>query len=335
MRRRLADMSNTLDILDAEGPINQIAGQAGAGPAVLRTILQGLNLNREADRQRLDAEIQRLFFLNQRGGIGRSLEGMDPEDFQNILLNWERLLDEQRENERREAEAREQDRQRTAAEAERAREEARREAERRAEEHRRFLQELERQRLDAIRAAEQAQVDRRLAEEEAAELRDLQRRAGVLGGDPASAMERVMKLMAEAQRLASGPLGEDSPLARDARRRADEALREAIRLIEAGERTVDDILDPGFTVQRTVTEVSANRLHSELQLQTHEQRQQTALLRSINAALQSGLAVAITGGPGGSVVQSLPADWAARLDQDLAARYQDQAVLSGNATLPS
>ena len=100
---------------------------------------------------------------------------------------------------------REEDRKRAIEEAKREREERKREAEQR-----------ERDRLDAIRTAEQGKVDARLDREAAAERRALEKRAERLGGRPEQLMEAAMKAFAKAQRLERGPLGEDSPLARDA-----------------------------------------------------------------------------------------------------------------------
>lgn len=123
--------------------------------------------------------------------------------------------------------------------------------------------------------SEEAQVAARAESERRSRINTL-----LASGGPGDLVKRLKDLEAEFEDLVKrSPLGEDSPLARDSKRRADDAARDLERAIDDAksetERQAKEALraqgkdiTPGFTVQRTLTESSAGRIVGELTSQT-------------------------------------------------------------------
>jgi hypothetical protein len=189
----------------------------------------------------------------------------------------------------------------------------------------------ERDRLEAIRSGEEQQVAARTESERRAHISDL-----LGGGGPTDLANKLDELEKEFERLvAASPLGEDSPLARDAKSRADDAARELERAIDAAkseaERVAGDKITPGYTVQHTLTESSAGRIVGELT--TH-----SVLLTQIRDLI-SGKGL---GPAGGSVGLTGPVPVNVSIDGKLFATvmgaymadsYQRSASLNGNAAM--
>lgn len=210
-----------------------------------------------------------------------------------------------------------------------------------AEDAQRAKDEAEQQRLDDIRAGEERSVAEREQRDELAGESALRKRAEPLGDAIVAQVAAAIAESRAADKIAEqSPLGEDSPLARDARRRADEKIREAERAVEEAERekerlegkTEDGKVTPGFTVQRTITETSAGRLIGELT--TH-----SVLLTQIRDLIAGGRPVGSGsgGGLGGSITVTVPVT--VEMDGKAVAEvvgvrqfenYQHMAALAGN-----
>jgi hypothetical protein len=203
------------------------------------------------------------------------------------------------------------------------------EANRAAEEAARVAEQAERERISGVRGGEEAQVAHRAEVERAEHVRGL-----LAAGGPAELATRLRELEAEFNRLVTtSELGFDSPLARDARRRADEAARELEQAIDAAKRDEGKLgegVTPGFTVQRTITESSAGRVIGELT--TH-----SVLLTQIRDLIAGGKPVGVPDGNGVLHIENV-----VMLDGEVVTRnvsrrqadaFQRRAGLNGNSEM--
>ena len=241
-----------------EGDPAAIFGVVAGGIKVVSGIAQGgrddnrLRTNQALYNAAMEGDTGALDRLLQLSGHGDQGEGWATKEARGDA--WTLYQQARSNQDKREARAQEDE---TAA---RAPEVAARAAEEAAEAAERQKQEA----LDRRRDEEEQQVADRTAAERSQHIQGL-----IGGGGPADLTNKLVELEREFERIvATSPLGADSPLARDARRRADDAARDLERAIDDAKREQEQAqgkqTEAGFTVQRTITESSAGRIVGEL-----------------------------------------------------------------------
>jgi hypothetical protein len=197
--------------------------------------------------------------------------------------------------------------------------------------------------LDQQRLNEQAQVSQHEAQAAMDHRAKVFKDANRLGLGQAAANTGV--LFNAAAIAGQGALGHDSPLYVEAEKKAEDALRDLERQVEQAQKQVDDAkqtkadqaggIMAGFTVQRSITQASGDRLVGELTTQTVYLKQIRDAVAPQGGGAAAGILAAL---PPIHVSTTLNVDgekMAKNVSHHQSKRLQHQQAMSGNSGMPA
>jgi tetratricopeptide (TPR) repeat protein len=183
--------------------------------------------------------------------------------------------------------------------------------------------------------AEQEQVDAMHEALRQADISDLIAKAQNLGETVNQAIVAFQQAEAIAQQqLLTDPLGEDSPLYQEYKRRAEEKFREAQAAVDQALKAQAGQTEAGFTVRKEVTQVTGSRMVGEMVTGNALHREGNKLLVEIRDILADGWTSGQNGEGGQGTVIMMDGRVVGQLvSRDQADQYQQQAIKSGNARI--